>query len=68
MYRFATKEQKAGIDLAEHGYLTMVEKYKHLDRAMDLPPVRGYDKRKAKKDAFWEAYGETEALDIFSGK
>lgn len=68
VYRFATKEQKAGIDLAEHEYLSMVEKYRHPYRETHLPSVRGYHKRKAKKDAFWEVYGEAEALDIFSGK
>lgn len=68
VYRFATKEQKASIDLAEHGYLTMVEKYKHPDIEPELLPIRSNDKRKGKRDAFWEVYGETEALDIFSGK
>ena len=62
VYRYGTKEQKAAIRLAESDFFKMEEWYKHPER------VQIVSSKKGMKDAFWEVYGEAEALDIFSGK
>lgn len=63
--KYATKEQRKGVMLALDGFLRMEEKYKHPERE-PLEPIRS-DKKQMKED-FWQVYGESEALDIFSGK
>ena len=62
VYRFATKEQKAAINLAETDFFKMVDFYKHPNGKAPVISSR------EKKEAFWEVYGEGEMLDIFSGK
>lgn len=63
--RYVTKEQRKGVMLALDGFLRMEEKYKHPDR-VPLEPIRS--NKKQMKEDFWQVYGESEAMDIFSGK
>lgn len=51
--------------LALDGFLRMEEKYKHPE-GEPLEPIRS-NKKQLKED-FWQVYGESEALNIFSGK
>lgn len=68
VYRYATEEQKAVIERATDTYFEIEAKGKHPEKQFDTAAPIAKAKRKAKKDAFWEVYGEAEALDIFSGK
>ena len=63
--KYASKEQRIGLNQALNDFLYMEDMYKHPDRIPEIQ--RKANKRQMKQD-FWNVYGQGEALDIFSGK
>lgn len=63
--KYASKEQRIGLNQALNDFLYMEDMYRHPDRIPEIQ--RKANKRQMKQD-FWNVYGQGEALDIFSGK
>ena len=63
--KYASKEQKVGLELALNDFLKMEDMYKHPEKASLSQSA--INKKQLKQD-FWNVYGQGEALDIFSGK
>ena len=63
--KYASKEQRIGLNQALNDFLNMEDMYRHPDRIPEIQ--RKANKRQMKQD-FWNVYGQGEALDIFSGK
>ena len=63
--KYASKEQKIGINQVLNDFLNMEDMYRHPDR---IPEIQQKAKKQMMKQDFWNVYGQGEALDIFSGK
>lgn len=62
--KYASKEQKVGLELTLNDFLKMEDMYKHPEKASLSQSAT--NKKQLKQD-FWNVYGQGEALDIFSG-
>ena len=63
--KYASKEQRIGLNQALNDFLNMEDMYRHPDR---IPEFQQKAKNRMMKQDFWNVYGQGEALDIFSGK
>ena len=63
--KYASKEQKIGLNQALNDFLNMEDMYRHPDRIPEIQ--RKANKRQMNQD-FWDVYAQREMLDIFSGK
>jgi len=61
--KYASREQKKGINQAIDDFVKMEDMYKHPGKYQQ--PV--VDNKKQMKKDFWDVYAECEMMDIFSG-
>ena len=65
--KYASKEQKKGINQAIDDFLKMEDMYKHPGKYQEpVVDVKKQNKKQMKQD-FWDVYAQMEMLDIFAG-
>lgn len=66
--KYASREQKKGINRALDDFLKMEDMYKHPGKYQEpTVDVKKQNKKQMKQD-FWDVYAQGEMMDIFSGK